>query len=62
MNKRTNKKFIKKLLYKCLIGAFIHFLFFILLNMRVKGKVWYYHLAINDVKDGCIWDIVIITK
>ena len=61
MNKRTNKKFIKKLLYKFLIGAFIHFLFVIVLNMRVKGKVWYYHLAINGVKDGCKWDIDIIT-
>ena len=39
MNKRTNKKFINKLLYKFLIGAFIHFLFVTVLNMREKSKV-----------------------
>ena len=61
MNKRSNKKFRKKLLCKFLIGSFIHFLFVIVfffffvivLHMRVKGKVSYYHLDINSVKDGC---------
>ena len=62
MNKRTSKKFKKKLLYECLIGAFIQFLFLIVLNMRVKGKVWYYQgVRCDAINDGCKWDIEIIT-
>ena len=39
MNKHTNQKFIKKLLYKFLMGAFIHFFFVVVLNIHVKGKM-----------------------